>query len=140
MWQIWFVIVIILLITLYFYPNSFLCYTFFASSVVFMFSLWIPNLILTTSLFILLSIFFKITQQFINFPFQRIKFFLPKTCILHQTGIVIGDYQGKPLETGFAKINHEIWPITSYQALNKGQLIQVESIQGIKLIVTPIKH
>lgn len=140
MWQIWFVIVIILLITLYFYPNSFLCYTFFTSLVAFMFSLWIPNLILTTSLFILLSAFFKLAQMFIRFPSQHIKFFLLKTCILHQTGIVISEYHRKPLETGFAKINHEIWPITSYHALNKGQLIQVESIQGIKLIVTPLKH
>lgn len=139
MWQIWLIIVIILLISTYRYPRSFIFCFFIASIVSFLTSLFLNNLLLTCILFIVLASCLTFATHYFLQNFFLSKSSIPynSNTLINQTGIVIKTITNNPLESGLVRINNETWPATSHSIIPSGSPIQVIAIQGLRLLVIP---
>ena len=103
-------------------------------------SLFSPNIIVQTTVFVLSSIILIFSTK----PFTK-KFLRTKTVntnafsIIGKTALVIKDID--PINSkGQIKINGEVWTATSYnnEFIKEGTEVKVESINGVKAIVNPI--
>ena len=142
MWQIWLLIVIIILLTTYRYPSSFIFSIFIASLCPFISSFILNNLLLETLIFIISTLLAASIHTLFLTHFHP----LPKhihtssRCLIEQTGIIIKPIYNTPLQSGLVQINHETWPATSSSNLSEGLRVKVIGVQGVRLVVTPLNE
>lgn len=136
MWQLWLIILIILLLTLYFYPNTSIFFFSLSACISLIFALFMDNLIITTFSFILTLCFLNSMHIILRAKATHSPISLSHA-LLHQKGIVLKPPQACFFEPGIMRIHHHIWMISSSTPLHKGQVVKVIEVQGVRLIVSP---
>lgn len=140
MWQVWLLIVIILLITIHRHPSFFsFCY-FFSACLTCLLALLISNLLLETFFFFSCSIIFStlchhFTLRYIS---RHLSLISSSDLLLAKRGIVIHPISSSPFNLGLVKIKNEIWLAHSETPLTNGTVVKPIAIQGIRLLVMPI--
>lgn len=139
MYQIWFIIVIILLIEAFRHPSSAIASFSIASIPTLIISLFLNNLLLEIILFIFFTIsirlYFsnKLSKLDCLFHFS----YNNTDCLIQQTGTVIKSIGIHPFDTGLVHINNENWIAWSSTPIKEGNLVQVQAVQGVRLNVIP---
>lgn len=138
MWQIWLIIVIILLITVYRYPSSFIFSTFIATSCTLLTSFFIHNLLLELAFLLCFFILSSLVGHF----FPHFLYSNPPTTsntdiLLNTIGTVTKYIPGTPLESGAVRLNDETWQAVSSTPISENTPVKVVAIQGVRLTVIP---
>ena len=144
MWYIWLIAAIIFCVAEIIYSGFFLLWFAIGSIVALISSFFISNLFIQTLIFLiisftlLISLTTRVTKKFSK------KDTVPSNInkLIGQKGLVVQNIGKNNLEPGLVKLDGEIWSATSTtdEPLEKGMLVQVTDIKGVRLIVTPIQN
>lgn len=139
MWELWFIILISLIITSM-WTNSKGCIKLMISCILpLIYSYFCYQLIHQCLILILSMIFVTVITRHHHFHLPH--FFTPTTSSLYaligKTGVVTHPLGHHPLESGTIKVDGQTWPAFScdQSVILKGQLIKIKAISGIHLIV-----
>ena len=141
-WQIW-LIVAGLSFILEAITVGFLVFWFgVAALITSLLSLFIPNIVAQAAIFILLSaIFILFTRKFADKITKKDNVKTNADTNLNKTGIVIKKIDSTNQKPGQVKIDSEVWTAISEDETDiaKDTKVKVSKIEGVKLVVTPIK-
>ena len=142
MWKIWLIIAIILLISTYHHSTPLMFYPLIASSCTLIASFVLKNLLLEILVTLILScLLYLIATHFLHHTLQKtIPNLVNTDSLINQVGIVTKAIGNTPLETGLVRLNNEIWLAFSSSSLQEGTSVQVISVQGVRLLVTPVSN
>lgn len=140
MWQIWLIIVIILLIMTFRHPSSLIICFFISSILTFIISLFLNNLLLEILSHLVLSLISHIflSTHLSIFNLSSLTFHATTDSLINQTGIVTKSINNHPFNTGLVYINKETWIASSIQPIKEGTSVRVTNVQGVRIHVTPI--
>lgn len=140
MWQIWFLIVIILLITSYRHPSFFsICY-FFSACLTFLSTFMISNLLLETFFFFSCAILSSNLCHHLALSYisRHLSLISSSDSLISKRGVVIRSISSSPFNLGLVKIKNEIWLAHANRPISKGIEVMPIAIEGIRLIVVPL--
>lgn len=140
MWQIWFLIIIILLIAFYRYPSS-LIFSFFITSIAIHFlSFILHNLLLECLLFTSVSLIIQtiINRVHLHLSHNRFNNTINSNILINQTGIITKTINNSFLGSGLIRLNNETWCTIASSRIPKGTIVKVIAINGLRLTVTPL--
>lgn len=105
-------------------------------------SLFVPNVIAQTAIFIILSIFFIcLSRPFANKIGNKDQTVTNSNAVIGKEGIVTKTINVTPGEVGQVKVSSDIWSAvaTNYTgSIPVGSTVRVLSIDGVKLVIDPI--
>lgn len=144
MWYIWLIAAIIFCAAEILYNGFFIIWFAIGSFAALIISFLTPNLIIQTLVFLIISFILLITLT------KRITEKLSnKTTVqtnidglIGKKGIVIETIGKDNLEPGLVKLDGETWSATSAneEIIEKGTLVEINAIKGVRLIVTSIQN
>lgn len=142
MWYIWLIAAIIFCAAEILYNGFFIIWFAIGSLAALITSFITPNLVIQTIVFLLISLILlitltkRITQKFSN----KDSIATNISGLIGKRGIVIETIGKNNLEPGLVKLDGETWSATSLneEAIEKGALVEVSDIKGVRLIVTAV--
>lgn len=142
MWYIWLIAAIIFCAAEILYNGFFIIWFAIGSLAALITSFITPNLVIQTIVFLLISFILlitltkRITQKLSN----KDSIATNINGLIGKKGIVIETIGKNNLEPGLVKLDGETWSATSLndEAIEKGTLVEVSDIKGVRLIVTAI--
>ena len=139
MWYIWLIAAIIFCVAEILYNGFFLIWFGIGSIVALICSFFIPNLIVQTIIFLVISFILLITlTKYMTKHFSQ-KDTTPTNIhkLIGQKGIVIKTISQNTLEPGLVKVDGETWSATSSSntLLAEGTIVEIQDIKGVRLIV-----
>ena len=139
MWQIWFLIIIILLIAFYRYPSS-LIFSFFITSIAIHFLSFILHNLLLECLFTSVSLIIQtiINRVHLHLSHNRFNNTINSNILINQTGIITKTINNSFLGSGLIRLNNETWCAIASSRIPKGTIVKVIAINGLRLTVTPL--
>jgi len=140
MWQVWLIIVIILLISTYRYPGPLIFYFLSASSCILLISFFLNNLLLETTCLLLLTFLIHLIMTHLvpSKTHMSISRSINTDSLINQIGIVTKTNGSMPFESGLVCLNNETWSAISSYKLKVGTHVKVIGVQGVRLLVIPI--
>ena len=143
MWYIWFTAAIIFCTAEILYNGFFIIWFAIGSIAALLTSFLTSNLVIQTIVFLLVSFILlitltkRITQRFSNKDSIQTNI----NGIIGKKGIVIETIGKNNLEPGLVKLDGETWSATSLNnaPIEKGALVEVCDIKGVRLIVTNVQ-
>ena len=140
MWYIWLILAILFSIGEILYSGFFLLWFAIGSLAALVLSFFTTQFVLQFVIFITLSLFLvlTLTKKFTSYFSKNDHFVTNVDKLIGETGLVLETIGSNPLETGLVKIDGETWTAVSThgQTIEKGTLVQVEAIQGVRVIVS----
>lgn len=140
MWQIWLIIIIILLITAHRYPGSIIFCFFITSIGTIILSLFINNLFIEIIIFFFCSLIIHaiLLRFFPHSNYSSLASLITTDHLINQIGIVTKPISGSLLNSGLVYINNETWCAISNSPIKEGIHVQVVAVHGLRLTVIPI--
>lgn len=144
MWQLWFLIAIIFAIAQFYYKGSFLLWFIIGALITLISSLFLHHLLLESIIFLIISfILFLTLTPYLTSKFTSSKALTTNTDkLIGRHGIVIKPIGQTHLESGLIRLDGEIWSAVSISndIISVGSFVEVYSVKGVRLIVTPVKN
>lgn len=141
MWEVWLLTAIIFTIAQLYYKGFFLLWFAIGSLIAFISSLFLHHLLLESIIFLFVSLILLVTlTRYLTTKFISQKALATTTDkLIGSCGIVIKSIGPTHLESGLIKLDGEIWSAVSAsnEAISVGRLVEIQSIKGVRLIVTP---
>lgn len=143
MWYIWLIAAIIFCAAEIFYNGFFIMWFAIGSIAALITSFFTPNLVIQTIVFLIVSLVLlitltkRITQKFSSKDSIQTNI----NGLIGKKGIVLETIGKNNLEPGLVKLDGETWSAISLnnEVIEKGTLVEIRDIKGVRLIVTNVQ-
>ena len=137
-WQIWLIIAGVCFIIEIATVGFLIFWLAVAALITCVLSLFIPNIIAQFAIFVILSaVLILLTRPFAKKITKNDNIVTNVNSIIGKDGIVTKSITKD--KYGQVKINSDIWTAVSSEDIPEGSSVKIKKIDGVKLIVTPIK-
>lgn len=144
MWLLWLVAGIIFTISEIVYSGFFLIWFAVGSFITMFLSFFIQNTAVESVIFLVISItlLLTLTKKFTQKISSKNSFVSNVDNLIEKKGVVTETIGKDHLDTGLVKLEGEIWTAVSEngKTIEKGTLVEVRAIKGVRLIVVPVQN